>query len=617
MVVTTRRKSAAEKPNKGKGAASTETNNESIEPEEAPEGSSSSGSRRPATRTRNISPPPAPSDTAPSVVKRGRGRTHKEKQEEPVPAQVPEEDTTSAASPEVEANEVDSEPVAVEAVEVVVQEIDEQPTAAGVEVDIQDDCSGSNIEGAVEQNVAEPEVLAAPKQRFDYEFMGPCGTAVLILTMPLVVLGLYLACNEQHCMGISDVEAFISASKSALSSLTKEQLSNDVAAFGGRITQWFNDASTQANLLTSLKIFGSWMLFQVVLERLLPGEVREGVVLKNGSRLKYNLNGHLAFWASWLILGHVFPQLDGEYNFLGFGGFQFSKLYDVYFELAFVACGFSLLLSFLLYIASFRPGAQLAAPGSSGNHIYDLFMGRELNPRIGSFDLKYFCELRPGLMGWVALDIGMLCKQYAVRGHVSLPMMVVVCTQALYVWDALYNEKSILTTMDITSDGFGFMLAFGDLAWVPFIYSLQARYLVNHTTDLPAWYYAAMLALFVLGYTIFRGANSQKDAFRSNPNAPEVAHLRKMETQRGTTLLISGWWGFARKINYTGDYLMALSWCLSCGFDNAIPYFFGIYFFILLVHRALRDDHACAIKYGDDWKAYKAAVPHMFIPGVV
>jgi hypothetical protein len=27
--------------------------------------------------------------------------------------------------------------------------------------------------------------------------------------------------------------------------------------------------------------------------------------------------------------------------------------------------------------------------------------------------------------------------------------------------------------MDITTDGFGFMLAFGDLAWVPFTYTLQ------------------------------------------------------------------------------------------------------------------------------------------------
>ena len=27
-------------------------------------------------------------------------------------------------------------------------------------------------------------------------------------------------------------------------------------------------------------------------------------------------------------------------------------------------------------------------------------------------------------------------------------------------------QAAILTTMDITTDGFGFMLAFGDLAWV-------------------------------------------------------------------------------------------------------------------------------------------------------
>jgi hypothetical protein len=48
-------------------------------------------------------------------------------------------------------------------------------------------------------------------------------------------------------------------------------------------------------------------------------------------------------------------------------------------------------------------------------------------------------------------------------------------SQGLYVWDALFNEKAILTTMDVTSDGFGFMLAFGDLAWVPFTYSIQVQ----------------------------------------------------------------------------------------------------------------------------------------------
>lgn len=38
--------------------------------------------------------------------------------------------------------------------------------------------------------------------------------------------------------------------------------------------------------------------------------------------------------------------------------------------------------------------------------------------------------------------------------------------------------------MDITHEGFGFMLAFGDLAWVPFTYSLQAQFLLYHPQSL-------------------------------------------------------------------------------------------------------------------------------------
>ncbi|KAK7682434.1 hypothetical protein QCA50_014639 [Cerrena zonata] len=41
---------------------------------------------------------------------------------------------------------------------------------------------------------------------------------------------------------------------------------------------------------------------------------------------------------------------------------------------------------------------------------YDLFIGRELNPSIGSFDLKSFTELRPGLMLWALEDISMACE---------------------------------------------------------------------------------------------------------------------------------------------------------------------------------------------------------------
>lgn len=39
---------------------------------------------------------------------------------------------------------------------------------------------------------------------------------------------------------------------------------------------------------------------------------------------------------------------------------------------------------------------------SLGNVVYDFFKGRELNPRLKDFDLKFFCEMRPGLIGWVS-----------------------------------------------------------------------------------------------------------------------------------------------------------------------------------------------------------------------
>ncbi len=74
----------------------------------------------------------------------------------------------------------------------------------------------------------------------------------------------------------------------------------------------------------------------------------------------------------------------------------------------------------------------------------------------------------------------MLQKQYEQLHYVSMSMLLVCVFQFIYVLDALWFEKAILSTMDIVHDGFGFMLAFGDLVWVPFTYSLQARYLVDH-----------------------------------------------------------------------------------------------------------------------------------------
>ena len=80
-----------------------------------------------------------------------------------------------------------------------------------------------------------------------------------------------------------------------------------------------------------------------------------------------------------------------------------------------------------------------------------------------TFDLKFFCELRPGLIGWCVLNFGMLCSQVEQNQFNGLTgsMFLINVFQLIYVWDALYNERAILTTMDITTDGFGMVRCLG------------------------------------------------------------------------------------------------------------------------------------------------------------
>lgn len=45
-----------------------------------------------------------------------------------------------------------------------------------------------------------------------------------------------------------------------------------------------------------------------------------------------------------------------------------------------------------------------------------------------------------------------------------------------------------------------------------------------------------------------------------------------------------------------GDWIMAWAWCLPAGFSTPLPYFYVVFFAILLFHRQKRDDEACEHK---------------------
>ena len=308
---------------------------------------------------------------------------------------------------------------------------------------------------------------APPAAKPHYEFGGPVGVAVLMLVLPGVVYLLYFLCPGSGAGGGSPDQPpgslpYCATASTLLDRASWSKLGDNVAAM--QLFSW-----------EAVLVVLGWLSFQLGLDRALPGRVVPGAKLRSGARLEYKLNGHLAFWVSLSVMCHGCPRFDGDGQFVGFGPFELEWCYRNFTQLATASVLVSTALSVYLYARSFNPGALLAEGGDTGNPVYDFFIGRELNPRFGgsNFDLKEHCELKPGLIGWVVINIGMALEQRARTGSISGSMLAVNLCQGLYVWDALYHESAVLTTMDITTDGFGFMLAFGDLCWVPFTYTLQ------------------------------------------------------------------------------------------------------------------------------------------------
>ncbi|KAI5847777.1 ergosterol biosynthesis ERG4/ERG24 [Morchella snyderi] len=418
----------------------------------------------------------------------------------------------------------------------------------------------------------------------EYEFGGPIGALGVTLGTPFVTYALYFACNEGGCPNTALLSDPIGHFKAEVWPGWSGLFSSKVTAYYA--TYWFG---------------------LVALQYILPGKTVLGTILKDGTRLKYKLNGFESFM---LVLSYCGAMTYME----GFNWWLWAFIWDNFLQLITGTLLFAFAMSVYCYTSSFFTGELLAT--NTGNVFYDWFIGRPLNPRIHNLDLKSFCELRPGMIMWPILNFAFLAHQYNTHRYVSDSMVLVNVFQFWYVFDALYNEPAVLTTMDITTDGFGFMLAFGDLCWLPLTYCLQARYLASHPVDLGYLGLAGVLAVQGAGYYIFRNANSTKNSFRTNPKDPKVKDIKYIETKSGSKLMVSGWWGVSRHINYLGDWIMAWAWCLPTGFGTPVTYFYVAYFAVLLLHRERRDEAKCKAKYGEDWKRYTEIVKYRIIPGI-
>jgi len=122
-------------------------------------------------------------------------------------------------------------------------------------------------------------------------------------------------------------------------------------------------------------------------------------------------------------------------------------------------------------------------------------------------------------------------------------------------------------------------------------------------------------AVFFCGWVLARGANLQKYWFKRDPARKAFGVMAPVALDG--RVLVSGFWGLSRHINYLGELLMASALTLSLGHPDVLgPWLYPIYYLALLVPRQLDDDRRCAAKYGPLWNTYRERVRWRIVPFV-
>jgi protein-S-isoprenylcysteine O-methyltransferase Ste14 len=330
----------------------------------------------------------------------------------------------------------------------------------------------------------------------------------------------------------------------------------------------------------------------------LPGRWVDGYVRDAQDRpLRYHLNGL-----------QVFAVVLAIYVALAATG---TIAWDVFYihRVEMLATAIVIGLAFTLAIV-------LPAPPTGKPLIADLFLGRYENPQWGRVDAKMFLYL----VGAVALEL--LLVSFAAH-HVLLfswagsrGIVVYTALFSFFLVEYLWFERVHLYTYDFVAERVGFKLGWGCLAFYPFFYCIGAWFAADVPDPDPSTLrLVAAIVVFFAGWSLARGANLQKFAFKTRPDATRFGPFAQTAIDDGTRrVLVGGLWGLSRHINYLGEILMASGLAIALAHPGA--WLYPLYYIGLLVPRQLDDDRRCAAKYGALWTEYKARVPSRIIPKI-
>ena len=363
---------------------------------------------------------------------------------------------------------------------------------------------------------------------------------------------------------------------------------------------------TLDGLLFGLLTYGGFIVFLFLLTRLLPGKKVVGQPLPgSGERLTYTINGMALFVATHMAI----------FSAAWFFDVSLTPLLDNFWSLLVAANLITFAWLALMYRAGRKRLAKRAKPSAEDEQakrgaLARFWYGIELNPQFLGVDLKVFAY-QPSLIGLGVLNVAFGWAQYEQLGHLTPQMLAYQVFWWGYLFTHYWLEDNVLSMWDVIAEKFGFMLLWGDLVLVPFFYCIAGWWVLADPEPMPLWRVLAIAALHGLGLWIFRQSNAQKNRFKKDRNATIWG---KPAQTLGGRLLISGWWGIGRKINYTGEIMVYSSFALCTGFGSWIPYILPLWLCVLLPHRAWRDEQRCAAKYGELWEQYTKIAKFRMIP---
>jgi len=456
------------------------------------------------------------------------------------------------------------------------------------------------VQGAVKTELLAPATgpaAAVEAEETAREFGGTFGAAFIMTLSHALMLYLWIAWRFYdgavfYPAGLSDLGPFFSRT-------------------------WDQIVTYASPTWSTFAIYWTFLVIEGWMAAYLPGLEIKGLPIpsRNGERLVYRCNGITAWYLSLIAIAilHFSGVFPLETIYTQFGSFMITAMISA---------------NIVALIVYFGAKATGNAERMSGSFLYDFFMGAWLNPRVGPLDLKMWAEVRVSWLTLFLLTCSGAAHQYATYGTLSTPMIFMVVAHFLYTNACMKGEECIPTTWDIFYEKWGWMLVFWNLAGVPFVYCFNSMYIASRPPfehSIP--YTVFCFALLFGAYYVWDTAQSQRNRFRMKLNGSYVKRKafpqlpwgtlenpRYLDTEAGSKLLVDGWWRYARKIHYTADILMALSWGLICGLDHFLPYLYVTFFVVMILHRAGRDISRCKKKYGPDWDRYCEEVPYLFIP---